>query len=194
MALTLVKYGVDNYRRAGVPPSKLVLAFPFYGYVFNCADNETTYHHKPNQGCHMGGGVPWQNGGSGGSNHWPVTYDSRIDQASISTESANCSAKSSWRFGDAELGLGRHSRRACRRRGGCPRRTRSDFTKLSGEFSPILANSRQPWTEELSYFDQSIPSEGPLQACSIVGLSSHAMVHRNPPSPRTNRHHRASHS
>ena len=31
MALTLVKYGVDNYRRAGVPPSKLVLAFPFYG-------------------------------------------------------------------------------------------------------------------------------------------------------------------
>ena len=89
MALTLVKYGVDNYRRAGVPPSKLVLAFPFYGYVFNCADNETTYHHKPNQGCHMGGGVPWQNGGSGGLNHWPVTYDSRIDQASISTESAN---------------------------------------------------------------------------------------------------------
>ena len=129
----------------------------------------------------MGGGVPWQNGGSGGSNHWPVTYDSRIDQASISTESANCSAKSSWRFGDAELGLGRHSRRACRRRGGYPRPTRSDFDSTSGESSLILADSRQLWTEELSSFDQSIPSEGPLQACSIVGLSSHAMVHRNPP-------------
>ena len=33
--------------------------------------------------------MPWENGGSGGLNHWPVTYDSRIDQASISAESAD---------------------------------------------------------------------------------------------------------
>ena len=35
MALSLVKFGVDNYHRVGVPPHKLVLTFPFYGYVFN---------------------------------------------------------------------------------------------------------------------------------------------------------------
>ena len=35
MALSLVKFGVDNFHRVGVPPHKLVLTFPFYGYVFN---------------------------------------------------------------------------------------------------------------------------------------------------------------
>ena len=49
MALSLVKFGVDNYHRVGVPPNKLMLTFPLYGYVFNCEDNESTYHHGPNR-------------------------------------------------------------------------------------------------------------------------------------------------
>eukprot|EP01046_Picozoa_sp_COSAG06_P064631 COSAG06_NODE_15529_length_1064_cov_1.131606_2_plen_267_part_01 len=118
MALSLVKYGIDNYNRAGVPATKLVLAFPFYGYVFNCADNVTTFQHGPNQGCHMGASVPWENGGRGGTTHWPVTYDSKIDQTF-----ETCVPPAWW----------------------------------------------------LPTLNESIPSEGPLRACSILGLSEHAM-------------------
>eukprot|EP01050_Picozoa_sp_SAG11_P036333 SAG11_NODE_13770_length_640_cov_1.249538_2_plen_162_part_01 len=36
-AMPVVKAGVECYRSLGVPPSKLVLAFPWYGYDYTCA-------------------------------------------------------------------------------------------------------------------------------------------------------------
>ena len=44
-ALPVVKNGVSCYEKMGVPPSKLVLAFPWYGYDYTCredAQNETS--------------------------------------------------------------------------------------------------------------------------------------------------------
>jgi hypothetical protein len=68
MALSLVKFGIDNFRRLGVPPQSLMLTFPFYGYVFNCAENTSTYAHGPNRGCTMGGSAGPLEG-----SHWEVT-------------------------------------------------------------------------------------------------------------------------
>ena len=142
MALSLVKFGVDNYHRVGVPPHKLVLTFPFYGYVFNvsaatvswavpvadsdgrpllleqCADNETTFHHGPNQGCRMGGWGTLPHPAFEGPQHWAVSYDARIDSTFL-----ECVPPSWW------SGPG----------------------------------------------NKTLPKEGPMQACSVVGLASHAV-------------------
>ena len=39
-ALDVVKAGVECYAHQGVPPSKLVLAFPWYGYDYSCAPGD----------------------------------------------------------------------------------------------------------------------------------------------------------
>ena len=41
-ALPVVKNGVSCYAKMGVPASKLVLAFPWYGYDYTCRDAQTT--------------------------------------------------------------------------------------------------------------------------------------------------------
>ena len=51
-ALPVVKNGVECYKSLGVPTSKLVLAFPWYGYDYTCNPTDT-----PGSACHVTGAV-----------------------------------------------------------------------------------------------------------------------------------------